>query len=418
MSTTLSAPPVLFAFDDDRLRQLAGRRTPAFCYDLDEARQRYRRLRAALPPRVHAAYAVKSNPGMPLLRALADEGASFDCASAGEVRAANRALLAAGGTADRRHPTGHARVFLAGPGKSDQDLRVGLEAGARIQVDGLEDLQWLQHHWDGPGRLPVSLRVHPGSGIQETNPIIGGAGPSAFGVDEEDVDALLQAAADLDKVQITGLQVFAASNELNADTLLANHRVAFEIGRSLQSALGVELDLIDLGGGLGVPYAEEENELDLSALGAGLADLLAEHSWFTGQVVLEPGRWLSAPTGVYLTTVTRIKRSRGVAFAVLAGGINHLLRPLLTGQNFPVRRVAHAGADPSAEATEGATDTERFTLAGPLCTSLDRLGEVDLPADLGPGDVLAFGQAGAYASTQAMTHFLSHPAPAEHWWGR
>lgn len=422
----------LVGFDDRRLARLAGRGTPSFCYDLDAARRRFRTLRAALPPRVQTAYAVKSNPGAPLLRALADEGASFDCASAGELHLAHRALLSgdahradhgADGGADHGdrgadHGSGsiatdRSRIYLAGPGKRDQDLRAGLEVGARVQVDGLEDLRWLQAHWQGPGPLPVSLRVHPAAGIAENNPIIGGAGPSAFGVDEEDVPALLAQARELDRVQITGVQVFAASNELQAGTLVANHRVAFEIARTVQQMVDVEIDLIDLGGGLGVPYAVEEPELDLEALGSGLASVLADHSWFSGQVVLEPGRWLSAPIGVYLTTVTRIKRSRGVSFAILAGGINHLLRPLLTGQSFPVHRVAQPGhAEPAADA---AVDTETFTLAGPLCTSLDRVGVAELPTDLGPGDLLAFGQAGAYASTQAMTHFLQHPPPAEHW---
>src|SRR5262249_35312158 len=97
--------------------------------------------------------------------------------------------------------------------------------------------------------------------------------------------------------------------------------------------------------------------------------------------------------------------SRGVRFAVLQGGLNHLLRPQITGQPFPVRLVGGEGR-PSPRAT---------VLAGPLCTSLDRLGEADLPADLGPGDLLAFGMAGAYGATEAMGRFLSHPEAREIW---
>lgn len=170
--------------------------------------------------------------------------------------------------------------------------------------------------------------------------------------------------------------------------------------------LGVPLDLVDLGGGLGIPYSVGQDELDTGRLGTGLERLLRQNPWFTGRLLLEPGRWLAGPTGVYLARVVRVKRSRGETFAVLEGGINHLLRPLLTGQPFPVRVV---GRDP-ADAGELTT----YTLAGPLCTSLDRLGTVQLPR-VAPGDLLAFGQAGAYAVTQAMTHFLSHPVPAQHW---
>jgi len=117
---------------------------------------------------------------------------------------------------------------------------------------------------------------------------------------------------------------------------------------------------------------------------------------------MEPGRFLAAPCGVYLSRVVRVKESRGVRFVILEAGVNHLLRPLLTGQPFPVRAVGAAGPLRPA------------TLAGPLCTSLDRLGDVDLP-ELEPGALLAFGTVGAYGFTEAMAPFLSHPVPPEVW---
>lgn len=148
--------------------------------------------------------------------------------------------------------------------------------------------------------------------------------------------------------------------------------------------------------------------LDVRALGSGLGRLLEDNPWFTGELLLEPGRWLSAPVGVYCARVVRTKVSRGERFVMLEGGINHLLRPLLTGQSFPtlvLRPGVGVLGGPTAETT----------LAGPLCTSLDRVGTGELPVDLAPGDVVVFGQAGAYAATQAMTRFLSHPAPEEVW---
>jgi diaminopimelate decarboxylase len=250
--------------------------------------------------------------------------------------------------------------------------------------------------------VAVNLRVHPAAGILESSPIIGGTGPSAFGVDEEDLPALLERAAGLQHVVIRGLHVFAASNERDASRLLATHAHVMGMAHRLQVALGVSLEQVDLGGGLGVPYSADETPLDVAALGRGLGELLVANPWFTGELVLEPGRFLAAPCGVYLTRVTRVKESRGVRFAILEGGVNHLLRPLLTGQPFPTRAVGNVGPLRPA------------TLAGPLCTSLDRLGDVELP-DLEPGSVLALGMAGAYGFTEAMTPFLSHPAPREVW---
>ncbi|HLS45130.1 MAG TPA: hypothetical protein VK045_06825 [Ornithinicoccus sp.] len=421
----------LFALSDTAALLLAETQaTPCFAYRLDVARDRFRALRAALPKRVHLAYAVKSNPGPPLLAELAGLGAWFDCASAGEVAAVAAAREAAGAETNRTgttasgptvsSPAVSGRMVFAGPAKSEADLRAALAAGARIQVDGIEDVQRLADWHAGPEPLPVNVRVHPLSGISETASIIGGSGPSAFGVDEEELDGFVAACAEYPTVRLTGLQVFSASNQLDADALVANHRTALGIGERLQSLLGRPLDLIDLGGGLGIPYAVGSPELDIAALGGGLAALLRDNPWFTGSLVLEPGRWLSGPTGVYLTRVVRVKQSRGTTFAILEGGINHLLRPLMTGQSFPARAVRSGRHEDTTDWTDASRATEHsgerttYTLAGPLCTSLDRVGTAELPA-LEPGDLLVFGQAGAYGFTQAMTNFLSHPVPEQHW---
>lgn len=379
----------LFAFTDAELELLAARHgSPAFVYRAAASEAQVRRLRAVLPPRVRLAYAVKANPHPVLLRCFADLGLSFDCASEGELRR----------VAELHLKPGH--IFYAGPGKRAEELALGLRMGARFQAEGIEDLVRL----DGmaPGPLDVNLRVHPLAGGEEVTRILGGGGPSAFGVDEEDLPTVLARCAKLRHVRIRGLHCFTASNQRDAEKLLAVHGGVMELGRRMHAEYGLELDQIDVGGGLGVSYSEVEEPLDLERFGAGLAALLDAHPWFRGELILEPGRFLAAACGVYLARVIRVKESRGTRFAILEGGVNHLLRPALTGQPFPVRAVGlGAGNQP-------------YTLAGPLCTSLDRLGEIHLP-ELHVGDLLAFGMAGAYGFTEGMTHFLSHPVPPEIW---
>lgn len=378
-----------FAFDDIACEALAHRHgTPTFVYRGAVAEGAFRRLRAALPPRVRLAYAVKANPHPALLRRFADLGASFDCASGGELRR----------VAALNPPEG--RMFYAGPAKRPWELALALNLGARIQAEGWEDLERLEGL--APGPVAVNLRLHPAGGAEEANPILGGTGPSAFGVDEEDTPGILARAQGLQKVRIAGLHVFAASNQREADRLLATHRYVMELAQRFKEDQGLVIDQIDLGGGLGVPYGPDQHELDVEALGRGLGTLLEDHSWFQGELVLEPGRYLAAACGVYLARVVRVKASRGQRIVLLEGGVNHLLRPLLTGEPFPVRAVGNARPGHPA------------TLAGPLCTSLDRLGTVDLP-EVGPGDLLAFGMTGAYGFTEAMSAFLSHPPPLEVW---
>ncbi|MBK8724799.1 MAG: type III PLP-dependent enzyme [Holophagaceae bacterium] len=384
----------LFALDDDACATLGARHgTPSFIYDGGTAEAQFRALRAVLPDRVRLAYAVKANPHPELLKRFAALGASFDCASIGELKRVEGLGLPPD------------RAFFAGPGKREEELALALSLGVRVQAEGFEDLERLDRLAADAkaGEVSVNLRVHPASGAEEGNRIIGGVGPSAFGVDEEQVPDLLARAARLRHVRIRGLHVFAASNQRDAARLLATHAMVLDLAARLQKDFGLAFEQIDLGGGLGVPYASGQTPLDLRALGDGLAGLLRTHDWFRGELVLEPGRFLAAPCGIYLARVVRIKESRGIRFAILEGGINHLLRPLLTGEPFPVKAVHRGGR------------TARFTLAGPLCTSLDRLGDVDLPTGLAPGDLLAFGMVGAYGLSEGMTFFLSHPQPPEVW---
>jgi diaminopimelate decarboxylase len=379
----------LFAFDDATCRHLAeAHGTPCFAYSGAVAEAQFRALRAVLPPRVRLAYAVKANPHPGLLARFASLGASFDCASIGELNRVEALSLPPG------------RAFFAGPGKREAELRKALAMGVRVQAEGFEDLARMDALVDR--EVAVNLRVHPAFDIDEGNRIIGGSGPSAFGVDEEAVPELLRKAANLRHVRIRGLHVFAASNQREAAKLRAIHGAVLDLARRLQEAHGLAFEQIDLGGGLGLPYAPDQAPLDLAELGRGLAELLAQHTWFSGELILEPGRFLAGPCGIYLARVVRLKESRGTRFAILEGGINHLLRPLLTGEPFPVQAVGKgAGVVP-------------YTLAGPLCTSLDRLGEVVL-TELQPGDLLAFGATGAYGLNEGMTHFLSHPVPPEIW---
>jgi diaminopimelate decarboxylase len=387
--TLLAEATRAFPFTDLELGRLAERHgSPVFVYRAAEAVAQARRLRAVLPPRVRLAYAVKANPHPVLLAALAAEGLSFDCASGGELARVSSLHLPPG------------RTFYAGPGKRTEELALALRMGVRVQAEGWEDLVRLDALANGP--VEVNLRVHPLAAGEEATRILGGAGPSAFGVDEEDLPELLARVKDLPNLRLRGLHCFTASNQRDAARLQTTHAAVLELAERLNREHGLQLDQIDLGGGLGVPYAESETPLDLEAFGRNLASLLAAHPWFRGELILEPGRFLAAPTGVYLARVIRVKASRGATFAILEGGVNHLLRPALTGQPFPVRAVGLG---------EGRV---RTTLAGPLCTSLDRLGEVDLPA-LTAGDLLAFGMAGAYGFTEAMTHFLSHTVPQEVW---
>lgn len=376
--------------------------SPLFVYDLAAVASRFARLRAAFPSRVEIAYAVKANPSLGVLAHLAGLGVGADIASAGELAAVRRVGF---------RPE---RVVMTGPGKRDDELREAVQAGIRaITVESTTELDRLEAIARANSRarpVPVMLRSSsrptPGS---ETRPVIRGS-VGKFGMDRED---LLRAAARAHRsaaLELVGIHSFGASNVLDADALVEHARAATALARDIAAAVRSPLRLVDIGGGLGIPYERNERELDVERLGTGLARLTGDWDrdrWLSAaRLLVEPGRYLVGPAGRYLTRVIDRKVVDGEIVIVLDGGIHHLLRPALVGQP---HAVEVAGPRESREPGP----LRRVSLVGPLCTGLDVLGQdVTLP-ELHPGDLVAIRDTGAYGFTESMPLFLSHPSPAE-----
>lgn len=367
--------------------------TPCYVYAPWISVERMQRLRGAMRAesvRIDVAYAVKANPRPEFLAALAATGCEFDVASLGELE-----RVVACGVEGRR-------MVFSGPGKSAVEVERALAHGVRLNAEGERDLKMAREWARAQGRpVEVNLRVNPAGGRAYN--LIGGSGPSRFGVDQDLLSGVLARWAPDEHVRIRGLQVFTASNVLAVDELLAHHCRSFEILEAF-APHGLELDTIDLGGGLGVPYAVAERELDVPALARNLAALLAGTPRFRGRVLLEPGRWIAGPAGAYVARVLEIKHSRGTRFAVIDGGIHHLVRPALIRMDQPCVAVRPgAGALPA-----GGPPT---TFGGPLCTGLDILAHGARVGEVVEGDLVVFLQTGAYGETEAMPDFLLHPRP-------
>lgn len=375
-----------------RAAELVG--TPAYVYAPALAAARMSSLietMRAADAAIEVAYAVKANPRHEFLARLAATGCDFDVASEGELD-----RVVAQGVAG-------ARMVFSGPGKREREIERALAHGVRLNAEGERDLglaaAWGQARGE---RVSVNLRVNPGGGQAEN--IIGGAGPSRFGVDEALLEDVAGRWADHPHVAVAGIQVFTASNVLGAEELGAHHTRAFALAERLFRN-SPKLDTIDLGGGLGLPYEFGLRELDVKAVAKNVAGLLAgARAWgFAGRVLLEPGRWIAGPAGAYVARVLEIKHSQGVRFAVMDGGIHHLVRPALIRVDQPcVAWRAGTGRLPAGGAT---------TFGGPLCTGLDILAHEVPCGDVQAGDLAIFLQAGAYGETEAMPDFLLHPYP-------
>ena len=373
--------------------------TPLFVYDLDAVSTRVETLRAALPPSFDLAFAVKANPLLAVLQHLRALGVGADVASGGELRHVLRAGF------DPR------RIVLTGPGKRDEELAAAVDAGIGVvTIESRGELRRLARIAEAAGRVqPVLLRLSAAADADaERVRIIGDAGAGKFGMDEADLRAAATEAVESAWLEPWGVHAFGASNLLDAAVLTAHVAATVELAAEVAADAGFPLRLVDAGGGLGIPYRDDEPSLDLAALGTGLAAIghrLAQGATTAAaRVLLEPGRWLVGPAGAYVTRVVDRKRVGESEVAILDGGIHHVLRPVLVGQ--PHRVVAVTG-----EAARVPMDA--VTLAGPLCTGLDVLAR-DLPlGGLAAGDLVAVLDLGAYGATESMPLFLSHAMPAE-----
>jgi diaminopimelate decarboxylase len=381
--------------------------SPLFVYDLGVIAERVELLRAALPANAELAFAVKSNPNPAILGHLAGLGLGADVASMGELEAVTRAGF------DLR------QVVFTGPGKTDAEIARAVRAGIRaLTVEWLEELEVVIDLGSvaAPRQgLLLRLAIEGAGTADEATPIISGPGAGKFGLTPEEldqaVDRLLLAGAVGSAgapFELLGLHAFGASNVRDADKLVGNVRALAERAERVANRHGVRVRLMDGGGGLGIPYTDDETPLDLDALRGGLAAEVATWARRPGiagaQLLFEPGRFLVGPAGAYLMRVVRTKVRNGHTIAVTDGGIHHLVRPVLIGEQ---QRTVLVG---EAAAREGAGPAD---IVGPLCTGLDVLATSVPMAAPRTGDLLAIRDTGAYGFTESMPFFLSHPIPAE-----
>jgi len=382
-----------------RLTVLAARvgQTPFFAYDRSLLRARVAELRAALPPAVKLHYAMKANPLPAVVGFMAGLVDGIDVASAGELKVA----LDAG--ADPRE------VSFAGPGKRDVELRQSVAAGVLVNVESARELPVLARASQELG-LParVAVRVNPDFELKGSGMKMGG-GPKQFGVDVEQMPALMAQVAALG-LDFEGFHLFAGSQNLRPESICEAQRKSYELALRLAGLAATPVRFLNLGGGFGIPYFPGEQRLDLAPIGDNLRELLARAAGELPQAafVIELGRYLVGEAGIYVTRIVDRKVSRGQVFLVTDGGLNHHLSASgnfgqVVRKNYPVtigNRVAGA-------------EREIASVVGPLCTPLDLLADrMNLPvAEI--GDLAVVFQSGAYGASASPQAFLGHPGCIE-----
>ncbi len=359
---------------------------PCFVYDLDFLRDHLSTLMDQ--DVVKLWYAVKANPLSAIVRTLAETGFRFDVASEGELQQVLAQEVPA------------SQVLNTGPAKSRRQIDKFIALGVRTFVaESLNQVRWLNeaalaHDVQLQLLLRVQLRWPKG----EKNPL-GGDSLTPFGLDPQQWRGLYL--ADYPALQCIGVHIFQWGNMLSADKLLSLWQQMLPPLKALSEQLGFALQVLDLGGGLGVPYDDNSASLQWQDVLRALAQIKRESG--VQELWMELGRYAVAECGYYLNPVVEQKENYGEHQLIVSGGINHILRPAVAGQAFPCTLLRESQAQP-----------RQFNIHGPLCTALDSLGTHTLAQDVNENDWLVFSQTGAYGFTESMPFFLCHPMAAEY----
>ena len=352
--------------------------TPTYVYSRAHIEAQYRSFTDALDGVPHlVCYAVKANSNLGVLNVLARLGAGFDIVSRGELER----VLAAGGQADK--------IVFSGVGKSREDMRRALEVGVHcFNVESTDELERLQVVAAEMGvRAPISLRVNPDVDAG-THPYIStGLKENKFGIAIADAEDVYIRAAQLPNLEVLGVDCHIGSQLTTLPPFLdALDRLLALIDRL--GECGIYLHHIDLGGGVGVRYRDEEPP--------AIADYIqAVRERIEGRdltLMFEPGRYIVANAGVLLTQVEYLKHTEHKDFAIVDAAMNDLIRPALYQAWMNVTAV-----------TPRTSEARAYDIVGPICETGDFLAK-DRELALEEGDLLAVHSAGAYGFVMSSNY--------------
>lgn len=353
--------------------------TPFYCYShatLTRHAQVFSESLRAVKPLI--CFAVKANSNIAVLKTLASQGLGADVVSEGELR---RALAA--GVAPHK-------IVFSGVGKTRSEMKFALESGIlQFNVESERELLALN---DVAASLtltaPIALRVNPDVDAKTHAKISTGRRENKFGIDIDDAPRIYAIANALPHIHVQGVSVHIGSQL----TELAPFRDAYARVRSLVESLranGIAIRTIDLGGGLGVPYASEDAPPPPTEYGALVAEMFGD---FGADFIFEPGRLISGNAGILVTEVLYVKQAAHT-YVIVDAGMNDLMRPALYDAVHALVPVNESHASPAT-----------VSVVGPVCESTDvflKNAVMPLPNE---GDLLAFRTAGAYGASLSNSY--------------
>jgi diaminopimelate decarboxylase len=359
---------------------------PFFFYDLDKLKAHLEYMKDGLDPDIKLWYACKANPMSAIIKIMRNLDFGLDVASSGELHQ----VLNTGVEPEN--------ILTTGPGKSKEYLKHLIDNGIQtVVLESINQALWLNEIAKDAGKkvdclLRVQLDWNQGKSV------LGGGDVTPFGIGADDWKPLKH--SELTSLNIIGFHVFQWGNILDVKTLEHIWTTTVEKTQELASSMNIEIKVLDLGGGLGIPYNFTDQGIDFKDIQKILTKIKSKFQ--LKKIWMELGRYAVGECGYYLTKIIDKKATRGREILVCEGGINHIARVALVNEAFPAKSF-----------NNNSNETTLFHAHGPLCTALDFLGAFELPKNTEIGDWLIFHKAGAYGFTESMPYFLCHKLPGE-----
>jgi diaminopimelate decarboxylase len=376
--------------------------TPCYVYTLDPMLDHIDNVASIFESKFNISYAIKSNPNEELIKRFKPHINLLDASSIGEVEVALRAGYSP------------SEISFSGPAKRLFELeRAASLPGLKVVCESLSEMQTLnQLAEQKQTKIDILLRLNPLNVPRSFGINMAGAA-SPFGIDEETLEAVAKSMLPLKKLNLIGFHIYSATNSRNIEAITENFNIFLGLFEKAANIFSINPQYLIFGAGFGIPYTFNDEPLNLEDLAekvlSKMEDITSVERLKSSQCILETGRFLVGPYGYFLTRVVSRKSSRGKEICICDGGMNnHLAACGLMGmflkRPWPMWNLSNA-----AEIPQG-----KFTITGPLCTTIDTLGRDAEMSEPKVGDIIAVGSSGAYGPTASPINFIGHPHPKEY----
>jgi diaminopimelate decarboxylase len=369
----------------------------AYYYDLNILREHLDHVVSSLSSPCRMFYAMKANSDKQILKIMKEYVHGFEVASLGEVKKAREI--------DPEIP-----VIFGGPGKTDEEIRGAIEHRVTLlHIESLHELQRVEMIAGSMDKtVPILLRVNLRGPLPSATLQMAGK-PTQFGIDESQIEEVIKMVLACRHVKLDGFHLHSISNQLNFESHLALIDYYCDKVEGWAKDYGLSISYLNVGGGIGVNYADLNQQFSWNPFTSALAKQLHHRNMEKTTVIFECGRFLAASCGFYAVEVLDIKENHGKNFVIVRGGTQHFRLPVSWQHNHPFTVIPLENWHYPFQRKEIAD--AKVTIVGQLCTPKDVFATDVHVKNIRIGDVILFQYAGAYGWAISHHDFLSHPHP-------